>query len=136
MDGGRMFAEVVDATRVALYAINISMKTVYGEVRDLDKKARVEVLDLKNNMNNLAGDVQCKLGIIEQIVQDSRDAKGSWDKGSRSVVESKIVQNIKPLEKDKSQFRQLHQKLISAPGIMDEGVWAYDEDDGEGHGHR
>ena len=101
--------------------------TLLMEMKNLD--ADLEAPDLKYKVSDLLSMVYETVSAMHVNQQKSddqieklkkvinADAAGGFvtgDKHRKGILEYKVIQNIKPLTGDKSQFRQWHQKLINA----------------------
>ena len=110
---------------------NDKFTVLLKELRDLD--ADLEAPDLKYKVADLLSMVYETVSTMHRNQQDDTKyihnlkglinpgAKGSFgDKHKKRILEYKVVQNIKSLTGDNSQFCQWHQKLINALSTINE----------------
>ena len=97
-----------------------------AELRNLDAdleapSLKYKVADLLNMvyetvsaMHKSQLDDKDEIRKLKDVINAGANGGGGGDKYKKGILEYKVVQDIKSLTGDKSQFRQWHQKLINA----------------------
>ena len=96
--------------------INLGFATFHQQVSDIsikigDEDIKTKVANLDHATHQISVNLQTLAGQVAHQATQGANQQSARKKG---ILEFKVVQNIKPLTGDKSQFRQWHQKLINA----------------------
>ena len=96
--------------------INTGFQVFHKQVTDINDKMTVD--DAQQNISNLdllTQHINTHLHSLANQVAQHQAVQGSQQQQhKKGILEFKVVQNIKPLTGNKSQFRQWHQTLINA----------------------
>ena len=96
--------------------INVGSQVFHKQVTDINDKLNASDVPQKiNNLDQMMQQINANLHALAGQVAQHQAAPGPQQpQHKKSILEFKVIQNIKPLTGDKGHFRKWHQKLINA----------------------
>ena len=101
--------------------INVGFQVFHKQAMGLNSK--LDSIDIPQKINNLdvaTQHINTNLHTLANQVAQQQAVPGPQQQHKKSILEFKVIQNMKPLTGDKGHFRKWHQKLINALSTINE----------------